>query len=495
MRPARSPVVSRGLVRPRRVLLVLSLGVLCQTVLCQTALSEPAQSPAISSRPALSPAATARALEIYRELIEIDTVTATGDTARAADAMAARLIAAGLPAADVQVFKPAPRKGNLVARLRGTGERKPILLVAHIDVVDAPRADWTTDPFRLTERDGWYYARGAGDDKFMAAAFVANLIRYREEGWRPSRDIILVLETDEEILDGNAMGIQWLLRNQRALIDAEFALNEGGSVSLRGDRAVWNSVQTSEKVSVNLRLAVKNAGGHSAVPVRDNAIYRLSAALSRLAAFEFPLELTATTRAWLERMATLETGQMAQDMQAVLAPAPDPDAVARLSASPALNAQLRTTCVATLLEAGQVINALPQLAQASLNCRLIPGTTVSAVRDRLAAVLADAAVEITQIGTATPSDPSPLEPTLISAIEAVSAQFWPGAPVLPVMSAGATDGSFLRNAGIPTYGHSGLAGEPGEGRAHGRDERIRVRSFNEGLEYLYRLVKRLSGPA
>jgi acetylornithine deacetylase/succinyl-diaminopimelate desuccinylase-like protein len=369
-----------------------------------------------------------------------------------------------------------------------------MLLVAHIDVVDAPKADWATEPFRLTERDGWFYARGAGDDKFMAAAFVANLIRYREEGWRPARDIILVLETDEEILDGDALGIQWLLRHQRALIDAEFALNEGGSVSLRGDRALWNSVQTSEKVSVNFRLAVKNAGGHSAVPARDNAIYRLSAALSRLAAFEFPLELTATTRAWLARMATVETGQVAKDMQAVLAEEPDPAAVARLSTSPALNAQLRTTCVATLLEAGQVINALPQLAQASLNCRLIPGTSVGAVRDRLAAVLADGAVQISPIGTATPSDPSPLEPALISAIEAVSAQFWPGAPVLPVMSAGATDGSFLRNAGIPTYGHSGLAAEPGEGRAHGRDERIRVRSFHEGLEYLYRLVKRLAGP-
>jgi acetylornithine deacetylase/succinyl-diaminopimelate desuccinylase-like protein len=442
---------------------------------------------------ASAPAHATRALDIYRELIEINTVTATGDTGRAADAMAARLLAAGFAPADVQVFKPAPRKGNLVARLRGTGARRPMLLLAHLDVVEARREDWSTDPFRLVEQDGWFQARGAGDDKFMAAAFVANLIRYHEAGWRPARDIILVLETDEEILDGDALGIQWLLRHQRSLIDAEFALNEGGSVVLRGGRPLWNSVQTSEKVSVNYRLEVRNAGGHSAVPVPDNAIVRLSRAVARLGAHRFPVELTATTRAWLEQMAMIESGDVARDMRALLTDPTDALAAERLSAVPAWNAQLRTTCVATQLEGGHAINALPQRAAVHINCRLLPGTTPTSVEQALRQVLGDQGVTITQLGVATPSPPSPLDPALLSAIGEVSARFWPGAAILPTMSAGATDGSFLRNAGIPTYGHSGLAGEAGEGRAHGRDERIRVSAFHQGVEYLYQLVKRLAG--
>src|SRR3954470_23415854 len=271
-----------------------------------------------------------RAFDIYKELIEINTVTATGDTAKAAEAMAARLRAGGIPDSDVHAFSPAPRKGNLVARLRGTGARKPILLVAHIDVVPASREDWSTDPFKLIEQDGYFYARGSGDDKYMAAAFIANLIRYRQEGYKPDRDIIVALETDEEILDKDALGIQWLLKNHRDLIDAEFALNEGGGVGLKDGKPIRSSVQTSEKVSVSYALTVKNKGGHSSLPVKDNAIYRLAAGLTRLSAYSFPIKLTETTQAYLERTAQMEGGQFADDARAVLSGHPTAQPVERL---------------------------------------------------------------------------------------------------------------------------------------------------------------------
>src|SRR5712691_5926507 len=251
------------------------------------------------------------ARDIYKELVEINTVTATGDTARAAEAMAARLRAAGFEASDVQVLAPAPRKGNLVARLRGAGLRKPILLLAHLDVVPANPADWSVDPFKLTESDDYFYGRGTGDDKYMAASFVANLIRYKQEGYKPDRDIILVLETDEEILDADGLGIQWLLKNHRDLIDAEFALNEGGGVGLKDGKPIRNSVQTSEKVFLNYQLDVRNKGGHSSVPRKDNAIYRLAEGLVRLSKFSFPLKLNETTRAYFERTAQSETEQTA----------------------------------------------------------------------------------------------------------------------------------------------------------------------------------------
>jgi acetylornithine deacetylase/succinyl-diaminopimelate desuccinylase-like protein len=434
-----------------------------------------------------------RALDIYKELVEINTVTQTGDTARAADAMAARLIAAGFDGADVQVFKPAPRKGNLVARLRGTGARKPILLLAHLDVVEARSEDWSVDPFRLTEKDGYFYGRGSGDDKYMAATFVANLIRYKQEGYRPDRDIILALETDEEILDANAMGVQWLLKNHRDLIDAEFALNEGGGVGLKRGKPIRNSIQTSEKVTFSYRLGVTNKGGHSSVPSTDNAIYHLAEGLARLGKFAFPVNLNATTRQSFERTAALETPETAADIRSVLSAKDDPAALARLSANPAYNAQLRTTCVATMLEGGHAYNALPQMARATVNCRIMPGEKVDDVTATLKRVLADDQISLTPIGEPVLSDPSAIEEGLLSAIEKTSAEFWPGVPVVPVMSAGATDGSFLRNAGIPTYGHSGLASDVDDVRAHGKDERVAVKSFYEGGEYLYRLVKRLAG--
>src|ERR1700726_4712303 len=436
------------------------------------------------------------AFDIYKELVEINTVTATGDTARAAGAMAARLRAAGFADADVQVFSPAPHKGNLVARLRGSGARKPILLVAHLDVVPADRADWSVDPFRLTEKDGYFYARGSGDDKYMAAAFVANLIRYKQEGYKPDRDIIVALETDEEILDRDGLGIQWLLKNHRDLIDAEFALNEGGGVGLKDGKPIRNSVQTSEKVVLNYRFDVKNKGGHSAVPLKDNAIYRLAEGLVRLSKFSFPLKLNETTRAYFERIAQFEGEQTAADIRALLSDKPDPAALSfvRLAANPAYNAELRTTCVATMLEGGQAINALPQLASAKVNCRVMPGEPVDEVRATLERVLADDQITITELDPPVVSAPSALNEEVMGSIEKLSQQFWPGAVVLPTMSAGATDGSFLRNAGIPTYGHSGMASDINDGgRIHGKDERVLVKSFFEGEDYLYRLVKMLSG--
>jgi len=433
------------------------------------------------------------AFDIYKELVEINTVTATGDTARAAEAMAARLKAAGFPDADIQVFQPAPRKGNLVARLRGSGARKPILLLAHLDVVPANPEDWTVDPFKLTEKDGYYYGRGSGDDKYMAAAFVNNMIRYKQEGYKPDRDIILALETDEEILDRQALGIQWLLKNHRDLIDAEFAFNEGGGVGLKDGKPIRNSVQTSEKVALTYQLDVRDKGGHSSVPTKDNAIYRLAEGLLRLSRFSFPLDLNETTRAYFERAAQFEGEQTASDMRAVLQDKPDPAAISRLSANPVYNAQLRTTCVATILSGGHAANALPQLASAKVNCRIMPGEPVDEVKATLERVLADDQIAVTQLGQPVLSAPSALNEEIMGSIGKLTGEFWPGAVVLPTMSAGATDGSHLRNAGIPTYGHSGLAGDIYDIRAHGKDERVLIKSFYEGEDYLYRLVKVLSG--
>ena len=432
--------------------------------------------------------------DIYKELVEIDTTTATGDTKKAAEALAARLKAAGFADADVHALSPAPRKGNLVARLRGTGKRKPILLVAHLDVVPALRADWSVDPFKLTEQDGYFWGRGSSDDKYMAASFVSNLIRYKQEGYKPDRDIILALETDEEIFDHDALGIQWLLTHHRDLIDAEFALNEGGPVNMKDGKAVRVNIQTSEKVPVTFQLDVKNTGGHSSVPRKENAIYHLAEGLVRLSKFEFPLHLNDTTRAWFARSAAFENEQTASDIRSMLSDKPDAQALARLSANPSYNAQLRTTCVATMLQGGHAANALPQLATAKVNCRIIPGEPAKDIMATLVKVLADDEIAVTQIEREVASDPSKLTEEIVGAVEKLSHEFWPEAAVIPVMSTGATDGAFLRNAGIPTYGHSGMAMETGDAaRIHGRDERVPMKSFYNGNEYLYRLVKVLAG--
>jgi acetylornithine deacetylase/succinyl-diaminopimelate desuccinylase-like protein len=448
---------------------------------------------AVASEPANLKPHQQLAREIYQELVEINTSQSVGDTYRAAQAMGARLKAAGFPDADVQTFQTAPKRGNLVARLHGTGKRKPLLLLAHIDVVEALRSDWSTDPYQFVEQDGYYYGRGTGDDKFMAAAFVANLIRWKKEGYRPDRDVILALTTDEEISDRNHYGVNDLLQNHRALIDAEYALNEGGGVALQDGKPRWVSVQTTEKLFQSFWLEVTNKGGHSSLPSKDNAIYRLADGLARLEKFDFPVHLNDTTRAYFEQLAKLTPGKDGQDMKAAAGASPDPAAIERLSTRPAYNVQFRTTCVATRLEGGHADNALPQLARAMVNCRIVPGETPDQVREVLVTALADTQISVKPDRLDTPSDPSPLTKELSAAISKVAAKFWPGTPLLPIMSAGATDGRFLRNAGIPTYGHSGLAGDMFDNRAHGKDERVAVQSFFDGLEYQYQLVKVLAG--
>jgi acetylornithine deacetylase/succinyl-diaminopimelate desuccinylase-like protein len=433
------------------------------------------------------------ARDIYKELIEINTTDSAGNTTVAAEAMAKRLRDAGLPAADVRVLGADPRKGNLIARLRGSGGRRPILLLAHIDVVEAKREDWSTDPFKLVEQDGYFYGRGTSDDKAMAAIFVANLIRYKQEGFVPDRDIVLALTADEELLDVPTNGVKWLMANHRALIDAELALNEGGGVYLRNGRPFMNRIQLAEKVFVTYRLEVKDRGGHSAVPRKDNAVYSLAGGLARLAQFDFPVKLTGATRGYFQRTAEFEGGRDGEDMKAILRDPPDTGAAARLSTRPSYNALLRTTCVATRLEAGHADNAMAQTARAIVNCRVLPGEPVQEAERTLVKILADEKITVTQIGGYTLSPPSPLRRDVVEAVEKLTAEFWPGIPLVPVMSTGATDSRFLRNAGIATYGHSGLAAEMGDGRAHGKDERLLVKSLFEGLEYQYRLVKALAG--
>jgi acetylornithine deacetylase/succinyl-diaminopimelate desuccinylase-like protein len=432
------------------------------------------------------------AREIYKELIDINTTDSAGNTTLAAEAIARRLRRAGFPEADIHVLGMDARKGNLVARLRGSGARRPILLLAHLDVVEARREDWSFDPFKFQERNGYFLGRGTSDDKAMAAIFAANLIRYKQEGFAPDRDIVLALTADEEMGDVPTNGVAWLLKNYRNLIDADLALNEGGGVSLKNGKPVASRLQVSEKISVMYRLEVKNPGGHSAAPTRDNAIYDLAEGLRRLGRHAFPVKLTEATRAFFERMAALESGQDAEDMRAIVGNPADLAASARLATRPTYNALLRTTCVATRLDAGIAKNVLPQLARATVNCRVLPGESVAEVQKTLTRVLANDKIVVSQMEDYTPSPPSPLKHDVVQAIERLTAEFWPGAAVVPAMSTGATDSRFLRNAGIPAYGHSGLASEPGDNRAHGKDERLAVKSFYDGLEYQYRLVKALS---
>ncbi len=432
------------------------------------------------------------AREIFQQLIEINTTDSVGDCTAAANAMAARLKAAGFADEDVKVLGPHPRKGNLVARLRETGARKPILLLAHLDVVEAKREDWSFDPFKFLERDGYYYGRGTSDDKAMAAIFVASLIRFKKEGFKPDRDIIVALTADEE--GGDFNGVEWLLNNHRPLIEAEFGLNEGGGGAIRNGKKIFNSVQASEKIYQSFQLEVKNKGGHSSRPVKDNAIYHLAAGLQRLAQFDFPVNLNEVTRAYFERISKFEGGLTGAAMLGVTKNPPNAESVARLSAIPAYNATMRTTCVATMLDAGHAENALPQTARATVNCRILPTETAEQTRETLIKVLNDNRITVTPIGEPRPSPPSPLAAEIMGPIETITERMWPGVPVIPTMSTGATDSLYLRNAGIPVYGTSGLFGDIDDSRAHGKDERIGVKAFYEGQEYLYRLVKAYASP-
>ena len=435
-----------------------------------------------------------RARDIFEQLININTTGSSGSTTVAASAMAKRLSDAGFPAADVQVIGlEGSKNGNLVARLRGTGREKPILLLAHLDVVEAKREDWSMDPFTFVEQDGYFYGRGTQDIKDGAAILVATLLRLKQEGYRPNRDLILALTTGEEG-GSDYNGVEWLLAHHRDLIDAAYVLNmdAGDPVILNGKR-LMRPVQASEKVYVTFKLEVHNSGGHSSLPTKDNAIYRLAAALGRLSAYEFPAQLNEITRTFFQRMAGLQQGQLAADMAAVAAPTLDPAAIRRLSnVSPLYNAQLRTTCVATELSGGHAENALPQTATATVNCRMLPGTPSEEVQATLTRVVADTAVKVGVVTAATPSPPSPLTPAIMKPLEVVTTRLW-NIPVVPVMETGATDGLYLRNAGIPVYGVSGVFIDINDIRAHGRDERIGVQNYYDGAEYIYQLVKAVTG--
>src|SRR5437667_8191264 len=434
-----------------------------------------------------------RAREIYKQLIEINTTDSVGNVTKAAEAMAARLKAAGF--SDVQVLGPDPRKGNLVARYRGTGARRPLILLAHLDVVEAKREDWSSDPFPFLEKDGYFYGRGTADDKAMASILTANLIRMKEEGFRPDRDLILVLTADEE--GGNFNGVDWLVKNHRNLIDAELAINEGGSGQIKNGKYLVNEVQASEKVYQDFRLESKNPGGHSSRPPKDNAIDRLANGLARLGRYDFRVNMNEITRAYFERMAGLQAdAALAADMRAVARATPDRQAVARLAAASSYyNALMRTTCVATRLEGGHANNALPQTAVANVNCRILPGEAPAAIKQKLVDVLADQRIVVSFVDEAKPSAPSPLTPDVMHAIESITKAMWPGVIVVPAMGTGATDGLYLRNAGIPTYGVEGIFYDLDDDRTHGKDERIGVKQYFEGLEFQYRLIKALASGA
>ncbi|MBL0744219.1 M20/M25/M40 family metallo-hydrolase [Chryseolinea lacunae] len=428
--------------------------------------------------------------DIFKELIEINTTHSVGSTTRAAEAMAARLKTAGFTDKDIFIGGPTETKGNLVATLRGSGKRKPLLLLAHLDVVEALREDWTTDPFKFEEIDGFYYARGASDDKAMAAIFVANLIRLKRERFIPDRDIIVALTADEEGGDNN--GVKWLLENHKDLINAEYALNEGGRGQEKDGKKILNQVQLSEKVFQSFTLEVHNRGGHSSQPRKDNAIYKLAHALDNLSKFDFPLNLNEGTRVYFERSSKIETGTLAADMKGILQTPYDAGALARLSTYPNYNALLRTTCVATMIHGGHADNALPQTATANVNCRILPGEDPEKIKATLITVFNDPDVSVTAKNVANMSPPSPLNPELFGPIERITQKMWPGVPVVPVMSTGATDGAHLRNGGIPTYGVCGIFADMNDVRAHGKDERIGIKAFYEGQEFLYQVVRELS---
>ena len=345
-------------------------------------------------------------------------------------------------------------------------------------------------PFQFIEQDGYFYGRGTSDDKDEAAIHVANLIRLKQEGFQPDRDIIIALTADEE--GGPNNGVDWLLKNHRELIDAEYALNEGGGGAIRDGERILNGVQASEKVYQTFVLEVTNPGGHSSLPVRDNAIYHLADALARIRDYDFPVILNEVTTLFFERSAELENGNLADAMRGVLQNPPDSASVAFLSQTPFYNSRLRTTCVATRLDAGHAENALPQRAQATVNCRVLPGESIDAVQRTLETIIGNDQVSISRTDDANPSSPSPLTPEVLGPIELITEEMWPGVPVVPMMSTGATDGLFLRNAGIPVYGVSGLFHDIDDVRAHGQNERINIVAFFEGQEFLYRLMKAMS---
>ena len=433
--------------------------------------------------------------DIYKELIEINSGMKTGNVTLAANAMAKRFRDAGIPDSDVFLGGPVPEKYNVVARIhgRGAGGRKPILLLAHLDVVEALKSDWSADldPFVFTERDGYYYGRGTADDKAMASIFVANAIRMVRERVVPDRDIIIALTADEE--GGGNNGVDWLLKNHPQLVDAAFVINEGGGGTLRSGKPLFNGVQATEKVTTNITLRATNRGGHSSVPRPDNAITALADALSKVGRYQFPVRFNEVTRGFFTKTADLETPALGAAMRALVANPRDASALAVVAADPRYNAMLRTTCVATMLTGGHATNALPQLAEATVNCRMFPSDTPEVVRADIERLINDTTVKVIARGGARPPAPSPLLPELFDAVTGVTHELWGNVPVIPVMSTGATDSRFFRALGVPAFGVSGLFSDPTvDARAHGRDERMRVQSYYEGQEFLWRLTRALT---
>ena len=428
------------------------------------------------------------AREILKQLIEINTTDSVGDNTKAAEAIAARFRDAGFPAADIQVLAPVARKGNLVVRLHGTdSSRKPVLFIGHLDVVEAKRSDWSVDPFVLLEKDGYFYGRGTQDMKGDDATLITAFLRMKREGFRPARDLILALTADEE--NGPSNGVDFLVKQHRDLIDAAFAINpDSGDGHIKNGKRIYMMMQAGEKVFASYRLEVTNPGGHSSRPSKDNAIYHLAEGLSRLAKFDFPVHLFDVTRSEFEASAPYYQGQLGADMKAIAANPNDAGAIARLSAMPQYNAALRTTCIPTLMSAGHAENALPQLATATVNCRVLPVDNVADVERTLNQVLADPAIKVTPVKAAINTPFTPIDPQVLSVVKAAVTKNWPGLPVIPELMLGASDGIYLIRAGIPTYGVSGIFNDEDDNRAHGRDERILTKSFDDAVDFMYDVV-------
>ncbi len=445
--------------------------------------------------PAQQGRADQRALEreIFKALIEVNTSDSAGNTPILAHRVEARLVQAGFPEADVQVLGKDARHQNVVARYRGRAAgKKPILLMAHLDVVDARREDWSFDPYQFREEDGYYYGRGTSDNKAGATILIANLIRLRREGFVPDRDLIMVLTSDEET-SGDA--IKWLVSQHRDLIDADYALNtDAGGGALQDGKPQAFSVQASEKMYLTFILEVRNKGGHSSIPIRDNAIYHLADGLAKLERFDFPIELNEVSRAYFAKTAATETGPLAAAMRSLVETG-DPGAARRVAAaSPYWNSVMRTTCVATRLFAGHADNALPQLAQATVNCRILPGKSPDSVQATLARVVDDTAISFRRAAEPTASPASPLRPDVMAPIDRLVERYWPGIPVVPEMSTGATDGLYVRNVGIPVYGVSAIFENVNDVRAHGRDERVGVKEFHDASRFWHDMLRALTSP-
>jgi len=448
------------------------------------------------------PATKELALSIYRQLININTTDSVGSVTAAAKAIQQRFLDAGFPASDIYVGGPNDRKENLVVRYHGSGAHPPILFIGHLDVVEARREDWTTDPFQFTEKDGYYYGRGTQDMKDGDAILVTTFLRLHKEGFKPDRDLILALTADEE--GGQSNGVDWLLRNHQELMKAAFAFNpDGGGVDLDHGKAITAGVDASEKLYADYQLMVTNPGGHSSLPVPDNAIYHLADALQRLQNYQFPFELNAITRAYFEKLATLEPAATAVDIKAILAAPPDAAAIVRISAQPEWNSTLHTTCVATRLLAGHANNALPQMAQANVNCRILPGHSREEVRQDLIRIFDDAKITVKYVddgggihsGAPESKGPPPvaLQPEVMQPLEKLVAEYWPGTPVVPDMATGASDSIFTNAAGIPTYNWSAIQLETNDVRAHGKDERLPEESFFKSVQFWHEYVRMLTG--